>query len=94
MKIEKYLPIGTIVLLKNAKKRIMISGFYVIGNNGVQYDYCGCLYPEGFLSSDKCLLFNHDQIDKIFYFGFSDDEDKVFKEKISDLIRSNNNTLS
>lgn len=85
MKIEKYLPIGTIVMLKGATKKIMISGYYVINDKQTIYDYCGCLYPEGYLSSDKCLMFNHDQIDKIFYLGFSDEEDKIFKAKIKDL---------
>lgn len=28
---EKYLPIGSVVLLKNAKKRIMITGFVAKG---------------------------------------------------------------
>ena len=86
MKIEKFLPIGTVVLLKEATKKIMISGFYVVSSNGEKYDYCGCLYPEGYLSSDKCLLFNHDQIEKIFYLGFSDDEELEFKEKLKDLV--------
>ena len=84
---EKFLPIGSVVLLKNAKKRIMITGF--LGTRaeepGVAYDYCGCLYPEGFLSSNQVLLFNHCQIDKIFAIGFSDDEEKNFKLNLKDM---------
>jgi len=61
---EKFLPIGTVVLLKGAEKRIMITGFctYVDDEQKTMYDYCGCLYPEGVLASDQVAIFNHDQI--------------------------------
>jgi len=76
MNYEKYLPVGTVVLLKNAKKRVMIIGFAAKGSEtgDVIYDYIGCLYPEGVISSDKNLLFNHDQIARIFYIGYIDEE--------------------
>ena len=49
---EKYLPIGTVVMLKGGKKRLMISGFCSISadDSKVIYDYSGCMFPEGFLS--------------------------------------------
>lgn len=91
MSSEKYLPIGSVVLLKNAKKRLMITGFYIkakTDNNDMIYDYSGCLYPEGVLSSEENCVFNHDQIDKIYFLGYSDDEEKKFKEE---LIKAINN---
>lgn len=91
MSSEKYLPIGSVVLLKNAKKRLMITGFYIkakTDNNNEIYDYSGCLYPEGVLSSDENCVFNHDQIDKIYFLGYSDEEEKKFKEE---LIKAINN---
>ena len=73
---EKYLPIGSVVILKEAKKRVMVTGFVAqseeTGNK--IFDYMGCLYPEGVISTEQSLLFNHDQIDKIFYLGYSDNE--------------------
>ena len=86
---EKYLPIGTVVLLKGATKRIMICGFccHGTGENDKMFDYVGCLSPEGFISSDKNLLFNHDQIDKIINMGFIDEEEKEFKEKLSSVLK-------
>ena len=88
MKYEKYLPIGTVVLLKEGKKRVMITGFCTIPKEDSSkiFDYNGCLYPEGVLSSEQSLLFNHDQIVKIFHLGLSDDEDKEFKKKLNDFI--------
>ena len=73
---EKYLPIGTVVLLKGGKKRAMITGFCSVAqeNQDKIYDYSGCVYPEGYLSSNQVCLFDHDQIEKIFFEGFVDDD--------------------
>ncbi len=92
MNYEKYLPIGTVVMLKGGKKRVMITGFCSISDNDKTkvFDYSGCLYPEGFLSSNQTLLFNHDQIDKVFYLGLSDDEEKEFKQKLNAMIQKVN----
>lgn len=88
MNYEKYLPIGTVVLLKEAKKRVMINGFctYADENKTKLYDYCGVLYPEGFISSNQTLLFNHDQIDKVYHLGLVDNEEKEFKQTLNKII--------
>lgn len=87
---EKYLPIGTIVLLKGGKKRAMITGFCSVAQEEPDkiYDYCGCVYPEGYLSSNQVCLFDHDQIEKIFFIGYEDDEEKVFKDRLNKIIRT------
>ena len=85
---EKYLPIGTVVLLKGGSKRVMICGFCCQGKNDNKiYDYIGCLSPEGFISSDKNLLFDHEQIDKVINLGLIDEEEKQFKEKLNSLVK-------
>lgn len=87
-KYEKYLPIGSVVLLENGTKRLMITGFCVVPNDDKTkvYDYSGCLYPEGVISSEQIALFNHDQIKTIYAIGYSDDEEKQFKEKLFDAL--------
>ena len=83
---EKYLPIGTVVILKGATKRLMISGFCAIDNSNKDkiWDYSGCMYPEGFLTSDQICLFDHDQIEKIYHIGLSNDaEEKEFKKTLN-----------
>ena len=87
---EKYLPIGTVVLLKGGKKRAMITGFCSVAQENQEkiYDYSGCVYPEGYLSSNQVCLFDHDQIDKIFFLGYEDDEEKAFKEKLNTIVSS------
>lgn len=97
----KYLPIGSVVLLKGGKKRAMITGFCSVAqeNQDKIYDYSGCVYPEGYLSSNQVCLFDHDQIEKIFFIGFEDDEEFRFKEKLNNIVsslnisNSNNNSV-
>ena len=90
-KYDKFLPLGSIVLLKGATKRLMITGFCVTPNDNknVIYDYSGCLYPEGIISTDQVALFNHDQIDKIYMVGYSDEEEKEFKTKLVSALNDN-----
>lgn len=83
---EKYLPIGTVVILKGATKRLMISGFCALDNSNKDkiWDYSGCMYPEGFINSNQICLFDHNQIDKIYHIGLSNDaEEKEFKESLN-----------
>lgn len=89
---EKFLPLGTVVMLKGATKRLMITGFCSMAaneENAVMYDYAGCMYPEGFVSSDQTALFNHDQIEKVYHLGLVDQEEKDFKIKLNQLLYSN-----
>ena len=48
---KKYLPIGSIVKLKNKDVLIMVTGYYSVEyeENVMIYDYSGCLYPEGLM---------------------------------------------
>lgn len=89
---EKYLPIGTVVMLKGASKRLMITGFCSMAteNENEMFDYSGCMYPEGFLSSDQTALFNHDQIAQIYHMGLVDDEEKQFKTSLNALVAQMN----
>ncbi len=87
---EKYLPIGTVVMLNGGTKRVMITGFCAMdaSENAEPevYDYSGCMYPEGFLSSDQVCLFNHDQIETVYHLGLQDDEEeKEFKAQLKEL---------
>lgn len=84
-KYSKYLPIGSVVLMKGATKRVMVTGFLIkakTGENNQTYDYIGCIYPEGVLDTEKNLMFNHEDIEKIFAIGFVDEEETKFKEKL------------
>lgn len=88
---EKTLPIGSVVLLKNATKRIMIFGYcqYKLGEMNKIYDYVGCTYPEGYLSADKMVLFDHEQIQYIYALGFQNEEQFDFRRKLADALKKN-----
>lgn len=91
---EKYLPIGTVVMLKGGEKRVMITGFCIVTeeDKNKMYDYLGCIYPEGALDPKQGLMFNHDQIDKIYHMGLIDAEEQEFKKKLKELIGNINST--
>ena len=71
-------------MLKGGTKRVMVTGFCTVPNEDKEkvYDYSGCLYPEGVISTEQVLLFNHSDIEKIYYLGYIDDEEKNFKERL------------
>ena len=81
---EKYLPIGSVVILKGATKRIMITGFASMSpeTGETVFDYSGCAYPEGFFDYNQVCVFNHKDIDKVFFTGYVDDEEKTFKQRL------------
>lgn len=84
---EKYLPIGTVVLLKSGNKRVMITGFCSTDADGQNiYDYNACAYPEGYIGNDQIYLFNHEQIEKIYHMGFEDEEQKIFEKNLKELV--------
>lgn len=90
MRFEDLLPIGTVVLLRDAQKRLMIFG---IGQtdltNNVEYDYIGVMYPEGNMGEGTQYLFNHSDIDRIYFRGFEDEERKEFIESIQTVYNQN-----
>lgn len=88
---EKYLPIGTVVMLNGGTKRLMITGFCAVTTEKKEvFDYVGCLYPEGVVISNQSALFNHDQIKEIYSVGYSDEEEKEFKKKLNDILKNIN----
>ena len=55
---NKRLPIGTVLLLKESTKRIMVTGYYQRTRDSDKlWDYAGCLFPEGFVAADKIFFF-------------------------------------
>lgn len=89
-KYSKFLPLGTVVVLKNGWKKLMIMGYSQINMDKKDkiYDYIGCLYPEGVIQTDFNILFNHEDIKAIYAIGLIDEEQKNFMENIDTLIGS------
>ena len=87
---DKYLPIGTVVLLTGGTKRMMVTGFCIRANNDKEkvWDYSGCLYPEGIVNSTQTLLFDHEQIQTIYHYGLVDEEEIRFKENLEKVMKA------
>ena len=82
---KKYLPIGSVVLLTNSKKRVMIIGYKptVSGNDKV-WDYSGCLFPEGVIDANKLFVFDDTQIERLYFIGLQDSESLTFLKALAD----------
>lgn len=87
---EKFLPIGSVVMLENGTKKVMITGFCAVeeNNRDKMWDYTGCIYPEGYMDSKTSCLFDHDKIKEVFFIGYQDDEEKSFKDRLNEVLKS------
>ncbi|MDQ0233139.1 DUF4176 domain-containing protein [Metabacillus malikii] len=64
------LPIGTVVKLRNVKKLVMIYGKDQIQRRTQEkYHYVSVPFPEGNITEDYNLFFNHNMIERIVYRG-------------------------
>jgi hypothetical protein len=83
MKESKLLPLGSIVLLKEGEKKLMIYGRgQIAADNKEEFDYLACLWPEGNLDEAFMYLFNHAEIETVFHQGYTDAEDLSFLEEL------------
>ena len=82
---KEYLPIGTVIILKDGEKSIMIYGRKQIhAETNVMYDYVACLYPEGNLSEEYTYVFNHDQIRDVLFTGYIDEQETEFLKLLNE----------
>ena len=82
MEYKKYLPMGTIVILKKGTKKIMIFGRKQLSvEDGKEYDYIAYLYPEGNIKKELAILFNHEDIKEVVYMGYIDEDEKFFQSR-------------
>ena len=86
---KNLLPIGSVVLLKEGTKKLMIIGMKPMSTDkpDVIYDYVGVLYPEGFLSSEYSFMFNHEDINDVIFTGYNNPEREMFMEVVEEAYR-------
>lgn len=84
MEREKYIPLGSVVRLKDANASVMVTGYAAVDEDEETkvYDYAGCQYPEGVIDQDELLLFNHSQIEQIIYVGYEGEEYKKYIKEV------------
>ena len=80
---HKLLAIGSVVSLHNSSQKIMVMGYLQKSKNEEKvWDYAGILYPNGFISTSKILLFDSEQIDTIYWMGCQDQEQMSFQNRL------------
>lgn len=81
---KKFLPIGTIVKLKNVDKLTIIAGYFPRGEaqNGHVWDYSAFPYPEGMIDNDKIVQFDNEAIEKIIVMGYQDEIQMQFMRAV------------
>ncbi len=87
----KFLPLGSIVSLKNIPDKMMIIGRGINAEyqgESVFCDYCGVIYPEG-LTSDEAAYFNHSNIEKVIFAGYDDDTNKIICGALEKYLKEN-----
>lgn len=81
-------PIGTIILLNEGKRKIMIlnRGSLCKNEEGEinYFDYSGCIYPVGLDPQVPMIYFNEENIAQVVHEGYRDSEEqkylKLYKE--------------
>lgn len=90
MNVNELLPIGSIVLLEGAEKKLMIFG---VGQTQLEknkdFDYIGVVYPEGNMGEGSQFLFNHSDIEEIVFRGYEDEERDNFLEMLNSYFEEN-----
>ena len=80
---ENLLPVGSVVLLRGANKRLMVAGrIQVRTGDQTVYDYVGLPYPEGLVDTDQLFFFNQDDIERTYFIGFQDPEELRYREEV------------
>lgn len=80
--VKELLPIGSVVILKNGVRKLMITGIKTALKDAPSkiYDYIGVLYPEGFMGDKGNFLFDDDNINDIIFKGYNNPEREDFLE--------------
>ena len=84
---KRYLPIGSVIKLKNNNKSIMITGYYSVeyARDLEIYDYSGCAYPEGVMIKSSCCSFNQSDIKEVLFEGYKTNEYKTLTNGLNEI---------
>lgn len=74
--IRDFLPIGSVVMLNEGTKPVMIYGYkqYDSENQDTEYDYISVLYPEGNIGPQFQFMFNESDIKEVLFKGYETPE--------------------
>ncbi|WP_368867645.1 DUF4176 domain-containing protein [Staphylococcus epidermidis] len=79
--------IGSIIYLKEGSQKLMIINrgpIVDIDNQKYIFDYSACNYPVGVVE-DQIYYFNEENIDKVVFEGYSDQDEMRFQELFKEM---------
>lgn len=87
----EYVPLGSVVLLKDTNQKLLVIARAINVKNGDKtffFDYGAVLYPDG-LTGDRMAYFNHDGINKVVFEGYNDVENQNVVDTINNYLKDN-----
>lgn len=82
----KYLPLGTLVLVKKNICTLMIVGYLANENEKIK-DYKAVYYPYGFQGMKLLVKFNHEDIVSIIHLGNKFEKQEEYNNFLNDRIK-------
>ena len=88
---KELLPLGSVVSLKEAEQDLLIFGILQVNSEDKKvYDYISCPFPSGNLGADKYYLFNHEDIEKVQFYGYVNAEHQEFRKALKEGLNKEN----
>lgn len=88
---DKLLPIGSIVHIKESKCYTMIMGYCKPIQNGEDidwYEYMGCIHPVGFADINANIVFHPEDIDEVIFEGMKNDDYEARVKEVQEFMDS------
>lgn len=74
-------PIGTVLSIKGNENMLMIVGVVIVNEQtGMKYEYAACKYPFGVIGETEYILFNKENIEKVYHMGLESENHNEFVE--------------
>lgn len=84
---EKLMPLGSVLKLKNSLSLIMITGYYAVDEEkNIVKPYIGINYPLGLSRKIQYILFDENSVEKIFHYGYEDEKVKKYNDRLKKLM--------
>lgn len=80
------LPIGSVIKLVDEEKLVMIHGRFYINKDKKNFDYVGCIYPNGKITNKELIGFNHEDIEDIYYIGYKNNMEIEFRKRALEIL--------
>lgn len=89
--IKEVMPLGSVVTLFGGTKKIMICGRIQEDRKSNKiYDYAACYYPEGIIDPKELFMFQHEDIEHVYFVGLQESDEFAFRSFMEQKLREMN----